>query len=217
MDFLSLSKCPLLLKMPLYTEVPGSFDSVTNTPSDHGLDLGKKEIEAIESLDLGAAQARWNPAAPVAGSTGKEVGEVCELTKGPLAAGVGVEGQQAAVLCGAVRCQPLEQLLRRGGGTIVAKGGRVSFSGDQERCEVSWAVVEAHTVGSGLLVSRLLRGLARHRPFVPTLHLHQRKSSRNLHLQYPAKSQCTPRCQSLITARSNHPPVLGRSGPQSPP
>jgi hypothetical protein len=67
---------------------------------------------------------------------------------------------------------------------------------------------------SGLLVSPLLGGPARHRPFAPTLHLHQRKSSRNLHLQYPAKSQSTPCCQSLITARSDHPPVLGRFGPQ---
>jgi hypothetical protein len=50
-------------------------------------------------------------------------------------------------------------------------------------------------------------------PFVPTLHLHQCKSSRNLHLQYSAKSQSTPRCQSLITARSDHPSVLGCSGP----
>jgi hypothetical protein len=70
---------------------------------------------------------------------------------------------------------------------------------------------------SGLLVSPLLGGPARHRPFAPTLHLHQRTSSRNLHLQYLAKSQSTPRCQSLITARSDHPPVLGHSGPQSSP
>jgi hypothetical protein len=70
---------------------------------------------------------------------------------------------------------------------------------------------------SGLLVSPLLGGPARHRPFAPTLHLHQRKSSCNLHLQYSAKSQSTPRCQSLIIARSDHPPVLGRSGPQYPP
>jgi hypothetical protein len=67
---------------------------------------------------------------------------------------------------------------------------------------------------SDLLVSPLLGGPARHRPFAPTLHLHQRKSSRNLHLQYSAKSQSTPSCQSLITARSDHPLVLGRSGPQ---
>jgi hypothetical protein len=67
---------------------------------------------------------------------------------------------------------------------------------------------------SGLLVSPLLGGPARHRPFAPALHLHQRKSSYNLHLQYSVKSQSTPRCQSLITARSDHPPVLGRSGPQ---
>jgi hypothetical protein len=67
---------------------------------------------------------------------------------------------------------------------------------------------------SGLLVSPLLGGPARHRPFVPTLHLHQHKSSRNLHLQYSANSQSTPCCQSLTTARSDHSPVLGRSGPQ---
>jgi hypothetical protein len=56
---------------------------------------------------------------------------------------------------------------------------------------------------------------ARHRPFAPTLHLHQRKSRRNLHLQYSAKSQSTPCCQSLITTRRDHPPVLGRSGPHT--
>jgi hypothetical protein len=53
---------------------------------------------------------------------------------------------------------------------------------------------------SGLLVSPLPSGTTRHRPFVLALHLHQHKSSRNLHLQYSAKSQSTPRCQSLITA-----------------
>jgi hypothetical protein len=52
------------------------------------------------------------------------------------------------------------------------------------------------------------------RPFAPTLHMHQRKLSRNLHLQHSAKSQSKPCCQSLIVARSDHPPVLGRSGPQ---
>jgi hypothetical protein len=66
------------------------------------------------------------------------------------------------------------------------------------------------------LVSPLLGGPVRHRPFAPTLHQHQRTSSRNLHLQYSAKSQSTPHCQSLITARSDHPPVLGCSDPQSP-
>jgi hypothetical protein len=65
-----------------------------------------------------------------------------------------------------------------------------------------------------LLVSPLLGGPASPRPFAPDLHLHQRKSSCNLHLQYSAKSQSTPRCQSLITARSDHPPVLRHSGPQ---
>jgi hypothetical protein len=66
-----------------------------------------------------------------------------------------------------------------------------------------------------LLVSPLLGGPARHRPFVLALHLHQRKSNCNLHLQYLAKSQSTPRCQSPITARSDHPPVLGCSSPQT--
>jgi hypothetical protein len=65
-----------------------------------------------------------------------------------------------------------------------------------------------------LLVSPLLRGPARIRPFAPALHLHQRKSSRNLHLQYSAKSQSTPHCQSLITPGSDHPPVLRRFSPQ---
>jgi hypothetical protein len=67
---------------------------------------------------------------------------------------------------------------------------------------------------SGLLVSPLLGGPARHRPFALALHLHQHKPNRNLHLQYSANSQSTPRCQSLITARSDHPPFLGCSGPQ---
>jgi hypothetical protein len=67
---------------------------------------------------------------------------------------------------------------------------------------------------SGLLVYPLLGGPARLRPFAPTLHVHLRKSSRNLHLQYSAKSQSTPCCQSLITTRSDRPPVLKRSGPQ---
>jgi hypothetical protein len=49
-----------------------------------------------------------------------------------------------------------------------------------------------------LLVSPLLGGPTRHRPFAPILHLHQRKPILNLHLQYSAKSQSTPRCQSLI-------------------
>jgi hypothetical protein len=48
----------------------------------------------------------------------------------------------------------------------------------------------------------------RRRPFVLVLHLHQHQSSRNLHLQYLAKNQSTQRCQSLITQRRDHPPVL---------
>jgi hypothetical protein len=68
-----------------------------------------------------------------------------------------------------------------------------------------------------LLVSPLLGGPARHRPFPPTLQLHLRKSNHNLQLQYSAKSQSTPHCQSLIIARSDHPPDLGLSSPQSPP
>jgi hypothetical protein len=51
----------------------------------------------------------------------------------------------------------------------------------------------------------------RHRPFMPALHLHIRKSCRNLHLQYSAKSQSAPHCPSLITPRSNHP--LVKCGP----
>jgi hypothetical protein len=66
-----------------------------------------------------------------------------------------------------------------------------------------------------LLVSPLLGGPARVRPFAPALYLYQHKSSHILHLQYSAKSQSTPCCQSLITPRSDHPPVLRRSGPQT--
>jgi hypothetical protein len=58
------------------------------------------------------------------------------------------------------------------------------------------------------------RGPTRLRPLVSALHLHHRKSSRNMHLQYSTKSQSIPHCQSLITARSDHQPVLGRTGPQ---
>jgi hypothetical protein len=46
------------------------------------------------------------------------------------------------------------------------------------------------------------------RPFALVLHLHQHKSSRNLHLQYLGKNQSTQCCQSLITQGSDHPPVL---------
>jgi hypothetical protein len=81
-------------------------------------------------------------------------------------------------------------------------------------CDSHFSPLATGSLESGLLVSPLLGGPARHRPFAASLHLHQLKSSRNLHLQYSAKSQSTPRCQSLITARSDHPPVLGRSGPQ---
>jgi hypothetical protein len=65
-----------------------------------------------------------------------------------------------------------------------------------------------------LLVSPLLVGPARHRPFAPSLHLHKCKSSCNLHLQYSGKSQSTAHCQSLITSRSDHPPFLRHYGPQ---
>jgi hypothetical protein len=47
-----------------------------------------------------------------------------------------------------------------------------------------------------------------HGPFALVLHLHRHQSSSNLHLQYLAKSQSTPHCQSLITPESDHPPVL---------
>jgi hypothetical protein len=66
---------------------------------------------------LGGAAVRRNPAAPVAGSARKEVREVCEITLGQFAVGVETEGQPAAVLRDAVRCQPRERLPRRGVGT----------------------------------------------------------------------------------------------------
>jgi hypothetical protein len=39
----------------------------------------------------------------------------------------------------------------------------------------------------------------RQQPFALVLYLHKHKSSHNLHVQYLAKSQSTPCCQSLIT------------------
>jgi hypothetical protein len=75
-------------------------------------------------------------------------------------------------------------------------------------CDPHLTSLATGSLKPSLLVSPLLGGPARHRPFVLALHLHQRKSRRILHLQYSAKSQSTPCCQSLITARSSHPPVL---------
>jgi hypothetical protein len=48
----------------------------------------------------------------------------------------------------------------------------------------------------------------RRRPYALVLHLYHHQSSRNLHLQYLAKSQSTQRCQSLITPGSDHSPLL---------
>jgi hypothetical protein len=63
---------------------------------------------------------------------------------------------------------------------------------------------------SGLLVSPLHGGPSWHRPFTPTLHLHQRKSSRK------TKSQSTPRCNYSSQPgepihRSSDAPVLTMS------
>jgi hypothetical protein len=81
-------------------------------------------------------------------------------------------------------------------------------------CGPHLTLLDIGSLKPSLLVSPLLGGPARHRPFVISLHLHQSKSSRNLHLQYSAKSQSTPCCKSHIIARSDHQPVLGSSGPQ---
>jgi hypothetical protein len=55
-------------------------------------------------------------------------------------------------------------------------------------CDLHLTPLATGSLESGLLVSPLLGGPTRHRPFVPTLHLHQCKASRNLHLQYSTKS-----------------------------
>jgi hypothetical protein len=80
-----------------------------------------------------------------------------------------------------------------------------------------WPRSATGSIELSLLVSPVLGGPTRLGPFAPALHLHQQKLNCNLYLQYSAKSKSTPRCQSLITPRSDHPPVLGRSGPQFPP
>jgi hypothetical protein len=70
------------------------------------------------------------------------------------------------------------------------------------------------SIEPSLFVSPLLGGPTRLRPFAPALHFNQHKSSRNLHLQYSAKSQSTPRCQLLIITGSDHTPFPRRFGPQ---
>jgi hypothetical protein len=81
-------------------------------------------------------------------------------------------------------------------------------------CSPHLTPLATRSLKPSVLVYPLLGGPASRRPFALALHLHQRKSSCNLHLQYSAKSQSTPCCQSLITSRSDHPSVLGRSSPQ---
>jgi hypothetical protein len=71
-------------------------------------------------------------------------------------------------------------------------------------CGLHLTPLAIRSLESGVLTSPLLEGPTRHRTFAPNLHLHQRKSRFNLHLQYSAKSQSTPRCQSFITTRSDN-------------
>jgi hypothetical protein len=52
----------------------------------------------------------------------------------------------------------------------------------------TWSRSATGSIEPSLLVSPLLGGPARLRPFAPAFHLHQRKSIRNLHLQYSDKS-----------------------------
>jgi hypothetical protein len=80
-------------------------------------------------------------------------------------------------------------------------------------CGLHLTSLATESLELSLLVSPIPGGPARLRPFAPALRLHQRKSSGNLHLLYSTKSKSTPRCQSLITSRRDHPPVLRRSGP----
>jgi hypothetical protein len=92
----------------------------------------KKPLEREKGKQLGLWPWRGGGSPEFGGSgggVGRERGrEVCELTLGRFAAGVGTEGQPATVLRGVVRRQPRERLPRRGVGTVVATGGRVSFS-----------------------------------------------------------------------------------------
>jgi hypothetical protein len=64
-----------------------------------------------------------------------------------------------------------------------------------------------------LLVSPLLGGPARHRPFALTCTNANQVATCTCNTQ---PRVTTLRCQSLITARSNHQLVLGRSGPDAP-
>jgi hypothetical protein len=66
MDFLSLSKSPLLLKIWFYTEAPGSFQKLRSMPLVHKKAPGKKEGKAIGSLAMGRRRLAGIPAAPMA-------------------------------------------------------------------------------------------------------------------------------------------------------
>jgi hypothetical protein len=72
----------------------------------------------------------------------------------------------------------------------------------------TWSRSATRSIEPSLLVSPLLGGPARLRSFMSALHLHQRKWSHNLHLQYSTKGQFTTCCQSLIAPGSDHPPSL---------
>jgi hypothetical protein len=116
-----------LLKLWFYTEAPRSSSKFTSMPSDHRKVPGKNSILAIRPLGMGRLRLRPNSGDRRRWGVGEKVGEVCDLTKGPFMAGVGAEGQLAAVLVDARRRRPWWPRLRRGEGTVGAKGGRGSF------------------------------------------------------------------------------------------
>jgi hypothetical protein len=122
MNFLSLSKSPLLLKIWFYTETPGSFQKLTSIPLVHRKYPGKKKGKEIGSLAIGRRRLRPIPGESAAGWAGESVGEACGLTLGRFVTGVGVEGQPAAALVDARRRRRLQKLrLRREGRTARAR------------------------------------------------------------------------------------------------
>jgi hypothetical protein len=80
MDFLRFSIKALLFEIRFYTEVPGSFQSITSMPLVHRKAPGKIETQAIRPLAMGRRQLRPISDEPTAGSVGEVVGEVCKLT-----------------------------------------------------------------------------------------------------------------------------------------
>jgi hypothetical protein len=74
-------------------------------------------------------------------------------------------------------------------------------------CGPHWTPLDTGSLEPSLLVFSTPGGLTGH-DLSCLFFTCTNQSSHNLHLQYLARNQSTPRCQSLITPGSDHPSVL---------